>query len=90
MKVIISQHALQQMFKRAITVEELKDAILSGIIIKDYPADRPYPSKLVLIVRKGIPLHVVYAENKKTDEVIVITAYRPDEGLWNSEFTEKR
>jgi len=64
MKVIISQHALQQMFKRAITVEELKDAISSGIVIRDYQADKPYPSKLVLIIRKGVPLHVVYAENK--------------------------
>lgn len=90
MKFTFSQHALQQMFRRDISVEDIKTAIINGDIIQDYPDDKPYPSRISLYFKEKVPLHVVYAENRKDDEIIVITAYHPDESFWNKDFKTKR
>jgi hypothetical protein len=36
------------MFERQITEEDVRNVLNNGIIIEDYPDDRPYPSKLSL------------------------------------------
>jgi len=51
MDLIFSFHALQQMFKRNISVEQVKYAILNGEEIRSYPDDKPYPSKLLLAMK---------------------------------------
>ena len=90
MDIIFSQHSLQQMFKSNITVEQVKRAVKMGDEIKDYPDDKPYPSKLLLSIENELPLHVVaayiYAENK----CIIITAYNPDINLWSDNFKKRR
>lgn len=90
MKISISRHALQQMFRRGISVEELKNALMHGQVLKSYEDDKPYPSKLVLHIQNNIPLHVVYAENPLEKVKIVITAYRPDEDVWDTDFKTKK
>ena len=53
--IVISQHCLKRIIERGIEIERLKQAILCGEIIEDYPDDYPYPSCLLL----GNGLHVV-------------------------------
>jgi hypothetical protein len=89
MKISISQHALQQMFRRNISVEDVKGAVKNGEMIKSYPDDNPYPSKLVLFTHDNKPLHVVFAENIIEKEIIVITAYEPDSKIWSPDFKSK-
>ena len=90
MKITFSQHALQQMFSREISVEDVKNAISFGEIIQEYPDDRPYPSRISLYYKANTPLHIVYAINIQDNEIIVITAYHPDENQWNSDFKTKQ
>jgi len=90
MKVIFSQHAIQQMFKRNITVSQVKYAIKNGNEIKSYPDDKPYPSKLLLVIQNEIPLHVVIAENINNSEIIIITVYIPEQDIWTNDFKSKR
>jgi len=90
MKITFSQHALQQMFRRNITVEDIKTAISSGDTIQDYRDDKPYPSRILLYFKNKVPLHVVYAVNRLDNEIIVITAYHPDENLWSADFRTKK
>jgi hypothetical protein len=90
MKIIFSQHAIQQMFKRNISVSQVKFAILQGEEIKSYPDDRPYPSKLLLVIENEVPLHVVIAENSTDNELIVITTYLPEKEIWTDDFKNKR
>ena len=52
--------------------------------IKEYPDDKPYPSRLILGWKEGKPLHVVAAET------IIITVYQPDPTLWNADFRSKK
>ena len=90
MELIISQHALQQIFKRDISIELIKLAISEGELIKNYPDDKPYPSKLMLYFKNEMPLHIVIAENKRDNQIILITAYVPEIGIWNSDFKTKK
>ena len=52
------------MFQRHITETEIREVIVQGEIIEDYPDDTPYPSCLVSGLANGRPLHFVLAYNK--------------------------
>ena len=87
-EVIYSAHVITQMFKRGISEQDIEYILNYGYIIREYPEDSPYPSYLILGVKEGRPLHVVYAVNENGDK-IVITTYQPDQAIWNDDFTEK-
>lgn len=90
MKVIFSQHAIQQMFRRNISVNQVKYALTFGEEIKAYPDDRPYPSKLLLVFQNEVPLHVVVAENRNDNEIIIIAAYIPEQDIWTNNFKNRK
>ena len=90
MDTIFSQHALQQMFKRDISIEQVKYAIINGEEIRSYPDDKPYPGKLLLAFENDLPLHVVIAQNSAENKNIVITAYYPDSNIWIENFKTRR
>ncbi|MBN8855298.1 MAG: DUF4258 domain-containing protein [Sphingobacteriales bacterium] len=45
--VLFSDHAITQMFKRNISIDQVKRVIESGERIAEYPTDKPYPSCLM-------------------------------------------
>lgn len=90
MTFIFSQHALQQIFKRNISIEYIKKTVLEGETIKAYDSDTPYPSKLNLLIQNNIPLHVVFAINMIEKQYIIITAYHPDSDIWDTDFKTKK
>jgi hypothetical protein len=78
--LIFTEHAIRQMIKRQITDDEVRDAILSGEIIENYPDDKYSPSCLVFgRTQAGRPLHV---QCSAPPRVRVITVYQPDPGEW--------
>ena len=83
-------HAVQRMFERHITDEDVKYVVESGEVIQEYADDRPYPSRLVLGWIGTRPLHVVVADNHADSETIVITVYEPDPRMWEVDFRSKR
>ncbi|HEV2385643.1 MAG TPA: DUF4258 domain-containing protein [Candidatus Acidoferrales bacterium] len=89
-KLIFRVHALQRMFERNITVEDVEALIEGGEVVERYPADAPYPSRLVLGWRRKRPLHVVVAENTEDDQWIVVTAYEPDPAQWDADFKRRK
>lgn len=77
------------MVARFIRSDEVVDVICNGEIIKFYHSDKPYPSYLLLKFVNGRPLHVVLAQNVKTQECILITCYEPDASVWQKNFKDK-
>jgi len=70
------------MFLRAISSEELLEALDRAQVIEDYPDDKPYPSALLLgFTRSRRPLHVVGALDEQ-GQLIIITVYEPDMRRW--------
>ena len=83
-------HAVQRMFQRHVTVEDVRNALDGGEELEAYPKDQPYPSRLVLGWRGSRPLHVLVAQNVADDETIIITVYEPDPFLWDASFRRRR
>ena len=89
-KVIYRFHAVRRMFERRITELEILEVLKRGKTIEDYPADLPYPSRLILGVVNGRTLHVVAADAKESQETIIITVYEPDPGSWQPGYENRR
>ncbi|MEG3978448.1 DUF4258 domain-containing protein [Microcoleus sp. herbarium8] len=54
-----SQHAVNQSIVRGISVQELREAIMAGEVIEDYPKDKYGPSCLIFgFTIANRPLHV--------------------------------
>ncbi|MEW5798429.1 MAG: DUF4258 domain-containing protein [Bacteroidota bacterium] len=90
MSFVFRVHAVQRMFERQITENEVKEVIQTGKIIARYPEDKPFPSKLVLGWIKNRPIHIVVAESVSTNDVIVITVYEPTLDKWEENFEARR
>ena len=82
--IIYRIHAIQRMFARRITEENVRWVLGHGATIEDYSDEMPFPSRLMLGRRGEHPLHVVMAENTKENELVVITVYEPDPSQWKS------
>ncbi len=52
------------MFQRALSKNVVRQIIVEGEVIADYPDDCPYPSYLVLGYCDDEPIHIVVAQDK--------------------------
>ncbi len=84
-----SAHAVKRMLDKNISIQEIEKCVLNGEMIRDYPEDKPYPSKLFLTFVNQRPLHVVAAQDTDA-RCIVITCYEPDKTIWLEDFKTKR
>ena len=73
-KLVFRTHAIQRMFQRRISMEDIRRVLETGEVIEEYPDDTPYPSRLILGWNGTKPLHVVIADNNEDKETIIITA----------------
>lgn len=89
-KLIFRVHAVQRMFQRRISEDDVRYVLDKGEIVEEYPEDTPYPSKLILGEREKRPLHVVVAENAMNNERIVVTVYEPDPDQWEPGFRRRK
>ncbi len=89
-RLVFRTHAVRRMFERGISLDEVKHALATGEAIEDYPADQPYPSRLVLGWRGTRPIHLVVADNTAAREIIVITVYEPDPARWEDGYRRRR
>jgi len=89
-----TEHARREMAEeplRRIGVDDVLQALSTGEIIEEYPADRPYPSCLVLgRTPTGRPLHVVCAPVRAEGRLVVITTYEPDPERWDATLRHRR
>ncbi|MEI6062268.1 MAG: DUF4258 domain-containing protein [Bacteroidota bacterium] len=89
-KIIFSNHAVLQMFQRRISVEDVKFVLLNGVVVNEYPEDKPLPSKLLFAVCNNRNLHVLCTENLSDNEIIIITAYEASIEIWENDFVTRK
>lgn len=89
-RLIYRVHALKRMFERGISSLDVRRVLEDGEVIEDYPADLPYPSRLVLARINNRPLHVVAADDLRGEETYIITAYEPDPLEWDQSFRRRK
>ncbi len=89
MAFVYRVHAIERMFQRDISEEEVEDVVENGEIIETYPDDEPYPSYLVYGTIKRKVIHVVYAKDESKTNII-ITVYEPTLKKWNEDLKTRR
>lgn len=77
------------MFKRNISVEDVKLVLMNGEIITKYENDKPYPSYLFFAIANNRPLHLLVARDNDTGICIMVTVYEPDKKLWSADLKTK-
>ena len=77
-KIYWRKHALQRMFERKISREDVFDCVSNGTITKIYTNTAPYPAALIEgLDTAGKKLHVIIGFDEDRDKSYVITVYRP-------------
>lgn len=89
-RVFFSRHAVERMFERSLSPGDVRTVLQHGEVIASFPDDKPFPSSLVLGLVAGQPLHVLVAFNASEGTCMVVTTYRPDPDLWESDFRSRR
>lgn len=75
--IIISEHAKNRCRMRGIKQKDVRNCIMTGEIIEQYPGDFPFPSCLVFgYTLDGRVIHVVISSEGESGRII--TAYIPD------------
>jgi len=89
-QLVFRIHAIQRMFQRRISEDDVRRVLTTGEIIENYPDDIPYPSELILGWCGSRPIHVVIANNADARESIVVTVYEPDPDQWEPGFRRRK
>lgn len=85
----ITKHVAVRFKERGIKIGYVRNALLNGEIIEQYPDDYPFPSCLVLGSRNGEkPMHVCIGLGN--DQLWIITAYYPDTNEWEDDFKTRK
>ena len=87
----VSEHGFAELHRDDILVADAVAGIATAVAVEDYPARDRGPSVLTLQQdRLGRPIHIVWGlpANARRPAVIV-TAYRPDPKLWDSDFRRR-
>ena len=83
-------HAVERMFERGISTDDVRRVIQAGKVIEDYPDDKPFPSCLMLGYARNKPLHAVVATDRNANRAIIVTVYEPDPGQWEPGFERRK
>lgn len=82
-------HVLARLQERSIEPSDIKNCIMTGRIIEEYPSDYPYPSCLILgSAVNGKMLHAVIGIGE--GYIWLITAYYPDPAKWNDDLSVRK
>lgn len=85
----VTKHMAVRFKERGIKLGYVRNALLNGEIIEQYPNDYPFPSCLVLNTSDGeTPIHVCVGLGD--DKLWIITAYYPDTNEWESDFKTRK
>lgn len=79
-QLFFTDHAVRQMAKRGILDDEVRETILDGEIVEEYPDDKYGPS--CLISGKTLQARPLHVQCSLPPRVRVVTVYQPDPDEW--------
>lgn len=90
--VRVSDHGYDRLIAEGILASDVLDSVGDGVVVEDYP-DHPRGPCVLVLQRDdpGRPLHVVWGIPKGYAlPAVMVTAYRPNPGLWQDGYTRRR
>lgn len=90
-KYTLSDHAYEAAQEDGILPLEIINGVHSADVVEDYPDAKRGPSVLVLCRSENRqPIHAVWGIHRDNpDRAVVITAYKPEQGLWSTDFLKR-
>ena len=87
--IVITQHAKNRCRERSIKQKDIKNCIMTGEIIEQYPEDFPFPSCLIFgrAVDNRI-IHVVVSDEGESGRII--TAYIPNRSKFENDLKTRK
>ena len=90
-RVYVTNHAAIEMRNDGLKLAEIFFGADNGEIIKQYEDDKPFPSCLMLGYTEDEQVfHSVWAFDRIKKGVVLITVYKPDPEIWESDFKTKK
>ena len=86
--MVVTQHCRIRFAERGIKLNDVCEAINTGVIIEDYLEDFPFPSCLILGKTRDNNLHICASINEGF--IYVITAYIPDPDKWEHDLRTRK
>jgi len=88
---LVSDHGFEELEEDVIVARDVIAGIADAIALEDYPDRFRGPSVLALHYDpEGRAIHVVWAiPAGERRPAVLVTAYRPDPKLWDSEFRKR-
>ena len=87
--VFITQHAVERCRQRKIKMKDIKEVLMNGTIIEQYPQDFPFPSCLIFgYSMEKVPIHIVMSEEGNASRII--TAYIPTLERWEPDYKKRK
>ena len=91
-EVKVSDHGYDEMSEEDIPARDVLAGVFDGVVVEDYPTYAKGPC--VLVLQRDLnqqPIHVVWGIPKNlSSPAVVVTAYRPNPGLWSEDFTRRK
>lgn len=85
------KHALERMQERDISRADVKNCIMHGEIIEDYPDDFPHPSCLIFgYTVNGKVIHAVVSLDVGNDSIGIITVYFPNTDKFEADLKTRK
>jgi len=89
-RIAFKKHSILRMHEREIHADEVKNVLIKGEIIEEYPEIRPLPCYLILGHGAGkSPIHAVVAVYTDEQMLWIITVCNPSTDEWDVEFKRR-
>jgi Domain of unknown function (DUF4258) len=88
-RIYWTYHVSMRLLARRIGREEILAAVDGYEVIESYPDDKYLPNYLVLARMAADAFHVLFAADVDGPNVRIVTAYRPDPGVWTADLRKR-
>jgi hypothetical protein len=89
--VRVSEHGYDALADNGLKIDEILSCVPWAVVLEEYPDYPKGPAVLVLqLDAEGNPVHAVWGIPRGYNSpAVLVTAYKPDPGLWDSTFTRR-